>query len=52
MTDEAEQPDPVEEALPPLPVTVEEAQAIFAERSDVAAILTDVGTLHRDGQIT
>lgn len=33
-------------------VSVEEAQAIFAERHDVASVLTDKGVLHRDGSIT
>lgn len=36
----------------PEPVSMEEARAIFAERLDVAAVLTADGTLHRDGRIT
>lgn len=33
-------------------VTVEEAQAIFEERPDVANVATDQGILHRDGTLT
>lgn len=32
-------------------VTVAEAKAIFAERPDVASVLTVDGVLHRDGSL-
>lgn len=37
---------------PGAPVSVEEARAIFAERPDVANVLTTEGTLHRDGTLS
>lgn len=49
---DADTPEPIvipDEVAPDVPPTVAEAMAMFAERPDLSAVLTDEGWMRRDG---